>query len=98
MQGSPAMLPGSSCYPGPPLPPGLPPSLHHHEMWQQNGGQICNENNVPPHYRIPPPPPLRRMSPLSNFSEELGGDGEDIARGTRFDRDIEAEVTNINEV
>ena len=98
MQGSPAMLPGSSHYSGPPLPPGLPPSLHHHDMWQQNGGQIYNENEVPQHYRIPPPPPLRRMSPPSNFSEELGGAGEDIAQGTDFDQDIEAEAKNVEEV
>mmetsp|Transcript_58626 Transcript_58626/g.69936 ORF Transcript_58626/g.69936 Transcript_58626/m.69936 type:complete len:151 (+) Transcript_58626:79-531(+) len=57
MKGSPAMLPGSSHYQGPSLPPGLPPSLHHHDMWQQNGGQNHNENKVPPHYRFPPPPP-----------------------------------------
>ena len=82
-----------------PLPPGLPASMHLHEMWQNHEHNIrrgYDAREVHTSYQTPPPPPLRRMSGLSNFSDESATTSRANAKGTTFDNAIDAEEQNAN--
>ena len=76
-----------------PVPQEVRGSMHHHEMWQNNDHHFCHDygpREVPTLYRTSPPHPLRRMSPLSNFSDKSVTNSRTSAPGTSFEDAINA--------
>ena len=90
---------GSSPHHVTPLPPGLPTAMYHHEMWRNHEHHMRHSydaRDLSPSFHTPPPPPLRRMSGLSNFSDESVTNSRARVQGTSFKNGVNAKEQVVN--